>query len=295
MHFNNLDIPFTIDSTVFSTVSIGRGVINSDIPKHCHSSNSYEIHYILEGEGSLITNDSSYEIKPNTLYITGPHFEHEQISSPKCRMMEITIYMEVNKNPQHIGDHIERLSELFLDTIFWFGQDKQNLNPLFQSLLKELDEQIVGYDINAQCLLQQITIGIIRNYKENQKSRTVIATKDLSNNRFLAIEVAFLSEYRDITLSGLSERLGICTRQAERLIEKHYKMKFTEKRIQARNAAALLMLKNTTMSIADIAEASGFSSPEHFSTVFKKYHQVTPKKYRHQLEMIEQSACQFVN
>ena len=43
-----------------------------------HSSNSYEIHYIPKGKGTLISNQCSYELYPNILYTTGPHVEHQQ-------------------------------------------------------------------------------------------------------------------------------------------------------------------------------------------------------------------------
>lgn len=280
MNYCNLEISFGIDSALFSIINIGTSTIDSAIPRHCHSRNSYEIHYISSGDGYLITNQGSYEIHPNTLYVTGPNFEHEQIVKPNGSMNEACIYMEVKKSTEHSGNHVEKLSDLFLDTIFWFGQDQQNIGSLFLSLMQELEDQMVGYDINAKCLVQQMIIDIVRNYNANLKSQTVITTKDLSNNRFLAIEVAFLNDYRDITLNSLAERLGICTRQAERLIEKHYSMNFSQKRIQARSAAAKSMLRNTDLSISEIAEAIGFSSAEHFSTVFKRYNQVTPKKYR---------------
>ena len=42
------------------------------------------------------------------------------------------------------------------------------------------------------------------------------------------------------------------------------------------------MLDSTDIPIPDIAEACGFNYVEHMIPVFKKYHGLTPSKYRRQ-------------
>ena len=52
-----------------------------------------------------------------------------------------------------------------------------------------------------------------------------------------------------------------------------------EYRTRIRIESAKQMLESGELSIAEIGEKIGFSSPAHFSTVFKKLVGISPKKY----------------
>ncbi|RMD76448.1 MAG: AraC family transcriptional regulator, partial [Lentisphaerae bacterium] len=51
-------------------------------------------------------------------------------------------------------------------------------------------------------------------------------------------------------------------------------------RIQRKLDAACLMLQEKQLSIAQIAEELGFSSPQEFSALFKKHLSISPRAYR---------------
>lgn len=67
------------------------------LPRHSHGNNSYELHYIPNGLGQAVIDGSSYELTPGTLYMTGPHVEHEQIPSPMDPMTEYSIYFQLQE------------------------------------------------------------------------------------------------------------------------------------------------------------------------------------------------------
>ena len=48
-------ISFKWNETDFNLIQYGRGVFTTDMPGHSHSKNSYELHYIVDGEGLLTT------------------------------------------------------------------------------------------------------------------------------------------------------------------------------------------------------------------------------------------------
>ncbi|MNJ78728.1 Exoenzyme S synthesis regulatory protein ExsA [compost metagenome] len=53
-------------------------------------------------------------------------------------------------------------------------------------------------------------------------------------------------------------------------------------------AHAIQMLKNTTLSLWDIAELTGFSNASYFSSKFKRMYGMTPSEYRqHSSEKID--------
>lgn len=94
------------------------------------------------------------------------------------------------------------------------------------------------------------------------------------------IEDYFLYEYQNLSLEELAVKLGLGTRQTERLLQKHYGKTFLQKKTEARMSAAAILLTDSSRSITSVAEALGYSSIEHFSSAFKNYYQVSPRQYR---------------
>ena len=92
-----LDVKTTIDNTTFLILNIAFEHFFKPLPRHSHGNNSYELHYIPNGLGQAVIDGSSYELTPGTLYMTGPHVEHEQIPSPMDPMTEYSIYFQLQE------------------------------------------------------------------------------------------------------------------------------------------------------------------------------------------------------
>ena len=69
---------------------------------------------------------------------------------------------------------------------------------------------------------------------------------------------------RTCLLEELAVKLGLGTRQTERLLQKHYGKTFLQKKTEARMSAAAILLTDSSRSITSVAEALGYSSIEHF-------------------------------
>ena len=154
---------------------------------------------------------------------------------------------------------------------------------------------LVGHQAYMSGLFMQLFCLLVRCYQTNpntpaipQQQRQITpnkAAKDKTNllqNALspLAIEEAFLNNYKSITLSDLAAVSHISTRQLQRMIQKQYGTTFQKKRTQARISAACILLKTTSCSLSEIAEQTGYSSPEHFSYAFRQQMGCTPGTYR---------------
>jgi len=279
--YNDLAIDFSIDYINFTALSFVFEKFLRSIPAHSHSSNSYEIHYIPYGKGHVKIDNVTYDIVPNTLYVTGPFVEHGQIPLKEDPMVEYCIYFKIkkktiDKKKIESGSYIQ----LFEKTKFWFGPDTQNLHPLMQQIFYELENKYTGYMTQVETLLQQLVVKIIRNYENKIKSKNQFTHINLVDSKYLVIEECFLYEYSTITLDILSRRLGLSPRQTERLLRQHYGKTFLQKNAQAKMSAASMLLLDQNKRITDIARDLGYSSVEHFSTAFKRYHHESARNYR---------------
>lgn len=280
MKYRNLNLTFSMEQVSFTVLSISNELMLTPIPRHSHSRNSYEIHYISYGYGTLIADDTRYELTPGTFFMTGPQVFHEQISDPLEPMREYGAYLKVSlprKRPEN-----ETLRS-FLNHPFYIGQADLELYESMKRLITELEQRPEGNELMLSAIFQQLIVQIARQYSraEHPDFKAEPSAKNLQpeDKTYLTIEEAFLYNYRDLTLDSLAGLLNLSRRQTERLLLKHYNKTFQQKKKEARMSAACILLQSGDKSIASVAEELGYSSPEHFSNAFKNYYRMTPSAY----------------
>lgn len=217
-------IKFQLEEITFEIADLGGGALLYDIPGHSHSKNSYELHFILDGKGTLITDTSEYHLKSGDFFITGPNIYHEQKTDMKNPVTDIFIYLQV-KN----GKTSNVPLSAFLETHFWYTENFENETAAL--ILKEYKNRETGYKNVISGLMMKLITEISRCYIQNIKEEIneVEENENLNDKRFVIIENTLL--YHDnITLKELSERLGLCERQTQRLLQKYYGKSFREKK-----------------------------------------------------------------
>lgn len=277
MKYRDLRLSFNIADMLVTVLSIGYETILTPFPRHSHSKNSYELHYISEGYGTLISDGVSYELVPGTFYVTGPGVFHEQLSKAGAPMIEYGMYLRTSYERSAPADS-SMLT--FTEHGFWIGTADSVIPVLFEKIFKELADKALGYEHMLPALISELLLTITRMYRKDTAVIARASTNCPEDLTYLTIEEAFLYDYKTLTLSDLAARVNLGKRQTERLLQKHYNLTFSRKKTEARMSAAALSLENTQKSIGEISEELGFSSPEHFANAFKKYYSVTPAAYR---------------
>lgn len=283
MTYNDLKYLFKIEAISFQVSTISLGRISEAVPAHSHGRGCYEIHYNVSGSGTVIADGKSYRLRENTLYTTGPGVIHEQISDHGNPITEYCIYLRVFPES---WEGIRKNSFLlpFSKQPFWLGDDTQNLLPLFHTIFQELERKRPGYQSLLEALFKQLVIFIARDYLEADAYRPMPETSESDRNFLLAVERAFLNEYRTLTLEQLAGQINLSARQTERLLKQYYNSTFIRKRTEARVGAACVLLKSTELPVGEIAEMVGYSSSEHFSHAFKTCMGISAREFRKQRE-----------
>jgi len=267
-----------VDNTTFFVLNIVFERFLRSMPKHSHGNNSYEIHYIPYGHGKVNINEQIYNIVPNTLYMTGPHVEHEQIPLKNDPMAEYCIYFKIKNNNSRL--QTDTVAYKFANTYFWFGQDTQELYPLMQQIFFELEHKYTGYMVQVEALLQQCIVKIVRNYENKRQSKLHFSPSNLVDSKYLIVEESFLYEFETITLENLARRLGLSVRQTERFLKQYYGKTFLQKKTDAKMSMAKIYLNDSSMNLSEIADMLNYSSIQHFSYAFKQYYGVSASIYR---------------
>lgn len=280
MKNDNLYITFSIGDYQITILKFTYECQTWNTPSHAHSSNSYEIHYIPKGKGTLISNQCSYELYPNILYTTGPHIEHQQYSDSDDPTYEYCIYLRIEKTHNLKKNASENsIIEPFLHYPFWYGKDCAKLQTTLEAIYQEFSAPGSAAPIMLRALFMQFLVKILRNYEPASNAAITYIPIPLVK-AYILIEDSFLLEYDTITLNELSHRLGLSTRQTSRILFNRYGQNFLQKRTEARMAAAATFLKEGKLSISEISDRLGYSYPNHFHTAFKNYYKMTVSEYK---------------
>ncbi len=83
-----------------------------------------------------------------------------------------------------------------------------------------------------------------------------------------------------LSCSELADKVDLSTRQLERLFQKYLRLTPTRYYLELRLRRARFLLLQTSMSIIDVALASGFVSASHFSKSYREFLGHTPSEER---------------
>ncbi|MEI6578321.1 MAG: helix-turn-helix domain-containing protein [Eubacteriales bacterium] len=284
-----MEISFFMGNVAIHALRFGFGPILNSVQMHCHSKFSYELHYIVKGEGTLRTNENIFDVKANSLFVTGPNTYHAQTNNALNPMHEFSIYINVDN-----AKECDVFMKTFLDTHFWIGEGNENISLIFNKIHFEVQRDQFGYTLEISALIQQLIVEIVRLYKPDQFPVHMDyegGKKDLNDYRLWLIDEAFLNDYKTISIDNLSAQLGICNRQTERLIRKYYGVTFAQKKKDAKMSKAIYLLEKNDLSIFECAVECGYKSFYGFEKAFIAKHGESAVEYREHHKVDEAKAA----
>ena len=92
----------------------------------------------------------------------------------------------------------------------------------------------------------------------------------------------------ELGVQHIAELLGCSADYLSRLLHTETKERLTHYIQRIRIEGAILALETSSLTISEIAYASGFSDPAYFARVFKQHKGMTPQVYRARLEAVRQ-------
>ena len=88
---------------------------------------------------------------------------------------------------------------------------------------------------------------------------------------------------KDLSLSDLAEKYGMSSASLSTQLKEKLGMTYSDYVTSLRIQKAKDLLENTTLSIQEVAERSGYSDYFYFTKVFKKVEGISPSKYKKEL------------
>ncbi len=250
-------------------------------PLHYH--HCLEIGCCVKGEGTFYFGEKSYSVTPGDIVIVNHKALHIACSDEQNPSQ----YLFIKFDPSLLLAEDERLLLPFSYPTEWFqhhipsGTDlAQALQPIMESMRRELNEKQEGYQMMAKGSLLLICSHLLRHYSSVLPSAQ---WKQLAES-FLQIRtvVAYMEEnFREpLELKLLTPLFQLSPSRVSRLFREVLGRGFKDHLALLRLNEAKRLLICTDMPVTELCFASGFQSLPSFYRIFVKSEGLSPIEYR---------------
>ena len=258
-------------------------------PALVHSHTFFELVYVYDGNCTQSISGQTISMRTGDFCVIPPSVEH----SISVYDDSIIINIMLRRNTLHsmfynFLNTPNKLSAFFLNNIyakrandyilFHSGMDPAIRESFVWMLWESMNKQEYSYQCITNALLLDFYL-FVRNYSESVQMPLFNSRIDVQ--RYAIIQY-IQDNYRDVTLSTVAKRFHYSNEYTSRLIKDLMGMTYTEVVRTVRIERSQNFLANTAMTVANIAEAIGYDTPEHYIRQFKKHTGMTPSAYRKQ-------------
>ena len=239
-----------------------------------HSHSFSELVFIADGTGTVLCNGKEYPVGRGDLMIYGPgdvHCEESSVSDP----MEVLFLACDRIRISGIED--DRIIPAQFGCRFHGEPVYGILNTCFRELIGELEGRELLYTEIAQSIFRTLIMYVFR---------LVDTTHDIAPyiemNRIIDSATAFIERNfrKNLTLDSVAEACFTNKYYLSHLFSQVRKMTVWDYILERRVEEGKRLLAETGMTVAEVAEKSGFRDPGYFGRVFRKATGMNPSAYR---------------
>jgi len=238
---------------------------NPNYRVHLHE--DIELIYVINGHGTTICNGVKYTLTSGDMFLTFPNQVHHHIGyqngdyilliiKPSQLLSYANIFFE--NEPTYPIINIKE------------GEDDNILFLLKTALFEYLRD---GYSTIIDGYITTIFGKLLKHYE--------ITKKNVSRNKVMQILNYCSLNYKDqITVDTVAQALSISRSTVSHTFSNQLKIGFCDYINMLRLTDARALLRNTDMSIIDIAQSVGFETIRTFNRAFLKERGFSPSQYR---------------
>lgn len=249
------------------------------IGRHCHS--SYEFHYVANGSCLLRFDDKEFVVQEGDFYLSVPHVYHEQANNQGVKYTEYALNCDIEGEPRD-GTEAGLLLEIFNASSGIPVRDTNGYREMFEQMLMEADSQRVGFYNQITGGILQLLVAAARNLDPEGRTGYAVPRKVRDRDvRFHEIQ-QFIEEnlHTHLEVGDLARHFYLGNKQISRIVYKYTGVTAKKYINQLKRQKAKELLKNTTLSIREIADRLGFTSEYYFNQFFSREEGYPPGVYR---------------
>ena len=237
----------------------------------------YLIHYVISGKGVFDDGEKTYKLQKGQGFLICPDIKtyyEADAEDPWAYMwvgfqgLKAKSYLkEANLN---VNSPVFSVENDYIDDKL--KESLQEMNEV-KNIEKSTEVRLVG-------LLYKFISYLIENNNFNAGDSKINSNE--TKGKYLKKAIIFIEKNysHDIGVKDISDYLGLHRSYLYSLFKNKMNIAPQEYLIKFRINKALELMKNTDLSIGDVARSVGYNDPLNFSKIFKQRKKVSPSKYR---------------
>ena len=264
----------------FELIYISKSKFENDWHSTLHMHPFTEIFFITSGQGTFQIGNEVVSVKESDLILINPNCSHTERSVSSSDPLEYIVLalnnLAIATSPSNLDDDTKDTLNAY--KILNFDKKKSEILYNLNTLIRELEERNLNYELACKSILTLFLIQVMRN-----TSSDIFITENFKkvNIECMKIKNYIDSHYSEnITLDFLSNLTYVNKFHLVHLFTKEMGISPINYLINKRIDESKNLLSTTNYSIRDISSIVGFSNSSYFSQMFKKITGISPKDFR---------------
>ncbi len=249
---------------------------------YTHTHTNHEIFYVWDGELEIEADNQKYLLTSgHAVFIPATQY-HQSAAKEGIKTIHFYFSFHNNRSKRTLPEEISFQKAFDFSDIIHI--QNTSIVKYLELFMEEYASDNIGRKERIQSALRLLFYEL---YKEFSKlsSQTSPQTQAIKNGNHYRYEIdALIGMYynTDIDLNFLAKELHLSQKRVSVIIKTLYGKTFRDVRTEMRIRIAKQLLKNTDMSVAEIAKDVGFNSTRGFLNAFSALTQMTPTEYKRQ-------------
>jgi AraC-like DNA-binding protein len=249
-----------------------------------HAHKRFELLFLLEGATAYeFTGGRTLDLPGGHFLVIPPHTRHRgthdvRMPANLCGMVFDLRHPAAGRHTPFSARDLDWMAGLFTQ----HALTVQPMGVELRRLATTLSRQVVAFRRNDKKPLPVISLRMVAGAALIETARQLTGTAHAKPQRAIAAAIAYLEQnYQDLLpMAELARVTGYGRARLFHLFKQSTGMTPNDYLQRLRVNKARELLTCSTRTVTDIAHATGFSSSQYFSNVFRKYAGTTPSRFR---------------
>ena len=242
-----------------------------------HSHDFCEIIYVADGNGTITVGKNVYKVRQGDIIIYNADLVHEEESSSTHPMALYFMGLGGLRLTDLPANH---LLPPGLEFIYHSGKYADIFAGYFERMIPEFEKREQFFAEICQNLAMTMLMYTFRLVNEHNKESNQLLQSNANIRQAIAYIQAHLSE--NLTLEEIARQCHMSKFYLSHQFTQTQGISLSKYILKSRITKSMRLLRETLMSVKEIAEAVGFNDVAYFCRAFKAEAGMTPLQYRKQ-------------
>ena len=251
-------------------LSVTSSTYGEDWNSEPHTHSYTELFYIVGGKGHFLIDNQLYPVETNNLVVINPQVAHTELSKATQPLAYIVLGVE----SVELACNETTNGKFCILNCF----ESMEVSSCFRNILRETELQNSGYEEICQAYLEILIIRLMRSIELAVFPEPVLNN---TNQQCAAAKRYIDLHFKEaISLDLVAEKSHMNKYYLAHAFKREYGVSPMSYLTSRRIDESKYLLAETDLSLSQISQLLGFSSPSYFTQVFRRTQSISPLEYR---------------